>query len=361
MGGESRAPSAPAIGVTASGAFESVLRGLRVAIAVASYKTSAVAVLSAASGGLSLLTRAFDKPMGLAAAGNRLAIACRDELVVFADSPELGRRYDRVPGGYDHLWLPRSVRYTGEIDLHDPAFAGETVVGAATRLSCLARFDDAASLTPLWTPPFVSALEADDRCHLNGLALDEAGAPRFATALGTGDGPESWRAGRLDGGVVLSVPDGRVLRGGLSMPHSPRLHRGALHVLDSGRGEILRLDPDTGEGDVLARLPGFARGLAIHGDFLFVGLSRLRDRAGAGAEPLEIERRAQPPVCGLALVQLSSGRRLGMIEFAEGLDEISDLALLPGAGRHGLLGHTDPAHRAALALPGKGFWAPPTS
>nr|WP_245294171.1 DUF4915 domain-containing protein [Methylobrevis pamukkalensis] len=108
---------------------------------------------------------------------------------------------------------------------------------------------------------------------------------------------------------------------------------------------------------MLARLPGYTRGLAVRGDFLFVGLSRLRDRRGAGAAPLPVEQGGQRLISGVALLQASSGRLLGTIEFTDVLDEVSDVALLPGGGRHALLNHTDPAHRSALALPGGGFRA----
>jgi hypothetical protein len=59
----------------------------------------------------------------------------------------------------------------------------------------------------------------------------------------------------------------------------------------------------------------------------------------------------------VAVLDRQSGRLLGSLHFTSGPEEISDLALLPGAGRHGILSHTDPTHRAALALPDQGFWA----
>jgi uncharacterized protein (TIGR03032 family) len=153
------------------------------------------------------------------------------------------------------------------------------------------------------------------------------------------------------------VPEGRIVLEGLCMPHSPRLIDGTLHVLNSGAGEVLRVDPERRTAEVLARLPGYARGLAARGNFLFAGLSRLRDRHGAGTAPLPVERAGEPLQCGVAVLDRHSGRLLGSLHFTSGPEEISDLALLPGAGRHGILNHTDPTHRTALALPNQGFWA----
>lgn len=352
-------PPAADFSVIISGQFAKVLQGIGATIALASYQASSLLLVSPTEDGVAVLPRAFDKPMSVAHADGRLAIALRNELLLLASSRALAPGYPRAPGRYAHLWLPRTLRFTGEIDLHDLSFAGASVIGVATRMSCIARLDDDANLTPLWQPPFVSDLVPEDRCHLNGVALDAAGVPRFATALGATDTPEGWRAGRATGGVLMSVPDGRIVLDGLCMPHSPRLIDGVLHLLNSGAGEVLRLDPTTGKAQVLASLPGYTRGLAVRGNFLFVGLSRLRDRRGAGATPLPVERDGQPLTCGVAVLDRSSGRLLGSLELTSGAEEIADLALLPGAGRHGILSHTDSTHRAALALPDQGFWSAP--
>lgn len=359
MSSEPAAAAESPFSASLSGQFAAILHGLGCSLAVASYQASSLVLVSPDEHGVAVLPRAFDKPMSVAAEGGKLAIALRQELVLLAASQALAPGYTRAPGRYAQLWLPRTLRFTGEIDLHDLALAGRTVLGVATRFSCIARLDDDASFTPLWRPPFISDLVPEDRCHLNGMALDEDGVPRFASALGATDTPEGWRDGRATGGVLVSVPEGRVVLGGLCMPHSPRLIGGTLHVLNSGAGEVLRVNPDRGEASVLARLPGYTRGLAARGDFLFVGLSRLRDRRGAGTAPLPIEGGGEALACGVAVLERATGRVLGSLYFSNGAEEIADLALLAGPGRHGLLSHTEPTHRAALALPDQGFWATP--
>ncbi len=336
-----------------------LLRHLRLSLIVAAYQAGTVVVVSPGEDGLSVLPRAFAKPMSVAADSTRMIVATRQEMVTLAPSRSLAPGYPRAPGRYGRLWLPRAVHFTGEIDLHDLRLVPGGVLGVATRFSCLARLDDSHSFVPLWRPPFVSDLVPEDRCHLNGVAVDEEGTPRFATALGATDASEGWRTTRATGGVLLSVPEGRVVLGGLCMPHSPRLIGGVLHVLNSGTGEVLRVDPLRGAAEVVARLPGYARGLAAVGDVLFVGLSRLRDRRGAGEARLPVEQAGGPLRCGVVALDRRTGRVLGEIGFSGGVEEVSDLALLPGAGRHGMLNHTDEAHRGGLTLPDAGFWAMP--
>src|SRR6185436_20598636 len=115
-------------------------------------------------------------------------------------------------------------------------------------------------------------LAPDDRCHLNGLAVVD-GRPRFVTALGRTDAGQGWREGKARGGVLIDVPSGEFVAGGLSMPHSPRWHDGQLWVLESGAGTLARVDLVTGRRQTVARLPGFTRGLACVGPVALVGLS----------------------------------------------------------------------------------------
>src|SRR5581483_8172614 len=110
-------------------------------------------------------------------------------------------------------------------------------------------------------PPFVTARAAEDRCHLNGLALVPDGpgvpTPRYMTALGETDTAGGWRAGKAHGGCLIDVPSGETVLRGLSMPHSPRWHDGRLWLLESGTGRLMLADPAGGRRQAVAELPGF--------------------------------------------------------------------------------------------------------
>jgi uncharacterized protein (TIGR03032 family) len=73
------------------------------------------------------------------------------------------------------------------------------------------------------------------------------------------------------GGILMDVPSGEIAARGLSMPHSPRWHDGRLWLLESGTGRLLRMDMNSGKGQAVAELPGFARGLALIDPNAFIG------------------------------------------------------------------------------------------
>jgi uncharacterized protein (TIGR03032 family) len=237
--------------------------------------------------------------------------------------------------------LPRSAYVTGDIGVHDIAWAaphppapspkegeGEKELWlVSTRFSCLATLSPDYSFVPRWRPPFVSGLAAEDRCHLNGLAIVD-NEPRYVTALGTTDTRDGWRGCKAHGGCILDVPSGEFVSRGLSMPHSPRWHDGRLFVLESGTGGVVLVDPPTGQRDVVARLPGFTRGLALAGPYAFVGLSKIRKTSAMDGVPLA-QRREQLK-CGVAVVDARSGQVIALLEFHTAVEEIFDVQLLPG-------------------------------
>ncbi|WP_199339518.1 DUF4915 domain-containing protein [Nostoc sp. FACHB-892] len=57
------------------------------------------------------------------------------------------------------------------------------------------------SFVPLWQPTFISKPAAEDRCHLNGLAMQQ-GKPKYVTAVSQSDVAEGWREHRANGGCV---------------------------------------------------------------------------------------------------------------------------------------------------------------
>jgi uncharacterized protein (TIGR03032 family) len=152
--------------------------------------------------------------------------------------------------------------------------------------------------------------------------------PRYVTALGETDTPAGWRPNKATGGCLLDVPSGRTVARGFAMPHSPRVYQGRVWLLDSGTGRLVTVDPATGGVQAVTELPGYTRGLAFHDGFAFVGLSRIRETAVFGGVP--IAGRREGLRCGVAVVELSSGRRLAQLEFHSGVEEIFAVAVLPG-------------------------------
>src|SRR5262249_31096395 len=146
---------------------------------------------------------------------------------------------------------------------------------------------------------------AEDRCHLNGLAMAD-GKARYATALGQTDTPEGWRPGKAHGGCLIDIPQNAIVASGFSMPHSPRIHQGKVWLLDSGTGRLVTVDLRSGANETIAELPGYTRGLSFAGAYAFIGLCKIRETATFGDVPIAARR--DKLKCGVVVVELATGR-----------------------------------------------------
>jgi uncharacterized protein (TIGR03032 family) len=311
---------------TQTESFVALLHELGVSLLVSTYQANKLLAVRASGQGLSTLVRTFDRPMGLAVDPRRLAIGTRKEVWFLRNAPDIAPRIEPA-GQHDACYLPRSCHVTGDIGIHEMAWAGDELWIVNTRFSCLCTLSPEYSFVPRWRPPFITGLAAEDRCHLNGLAMAD-GQPRFVTTLGETDTPDGWRADKPRGGCIIDVPSGEFVTRGLSMPHSPRWHDGQLWVLESGTGSLSLVDRQTGKRHTVAQLPGFTRGLTIVGPYAFIGLSRIRETSAMNGVPLA-DRRSELK-CGVAVVDLRSGQTIALLEFQTAVEEIFDVQFVPG-------------------------------
>jgi uncharacterized protein (TIGR03032 family) len=319
---------ATSLASVSTASFTQALAAAGSSLLISTYQTNKlVCARTQEDGGLNTHFRDFDKPMGLAVASGRIALGTRTEVWDLRDMPEAAAALE-PSGTHDACYVPRNRHVTGDIAVHDLAFAGGQLWLVATAFSCLATLDADHSFVPRWAPPFITTLAAEDRCHLNGMAVvDDRVA--YVTALGQTDEPGGWRPGKATDGVLLDVATSEVVAGGLSMPHSPRWHAGRLWFLESGRGTLGTVDLASGAVQTVAELPGFTRGLALIGDTAFVGLSQVRESSTFGDLPLT--RRLQERESGVWMVSLRTGEISGFLRFEDLVQEIFDVALLPGA------------------------------
>jgi uncharacterized protein (TIGR03032 family) len=311
------------------------------------------------NGQVTLLAREFAKPMGVAIAGERLALTTKHELLFFANARPLSYSYlETQPGRYDALYLPRATYLTGDLHTHDLAFGQDSLWLVNTRFSCLASLSLDFSFVPRWYPAFISELVPEDRCHLNGLAM-VAGKPKYVTALGESDRVSGWRDQKATGGIVIDIETDEIVLRGLSMPHSPRWHQGKLWLLNSGLGELWQIDPATWTYEVVCVLPGFGRGLALVGDYALVGLCQIRESNLFGGLP--IQSRFEALTCGVAVVDLRRGQQAGLLEFPSGCRELYDIQFLAGTLRPNLLCPDQEAIREAFIAPEFAYWLRPSA
>lgn len=329
--------------------FVALLHELRASLLVTTYQANKLLVVRAAGKGLSTLVRTFDQPMGLALTGRRLALGTRNQIWLLRDAPDIAPRIEPA-GTRDACFLPRSSHVTGDIRGHEIAWAGDELWIVNTRFSCLCTLDPDYSFVPRWQPPFITALAAEDRCHLNGLVM-ENNRPRYVTALGETDTQGGWRANKANGGCLIDVASGEVIARGLSMPHSPRSHDGHLWVLESGTGRLLTVDADTGLRETVAEVPGFGRGLAFAGNYAFIGLSKIRETSTFGGLP--IAERLSELRCGVAVVDLRRGEIIGRLDFQTAVEEIFDVQLLPGLRFPEIIGFQKETVHHTFVVPGR--------
>ena len=287
--------------------------------------------------------------MGLCAAdSNTLYMSSLYQLWRFENAVPTGQ----TANGYDRLYLPQMAYTTGDLDVHDIAMDSDgRPVFVNSLFSCLSRPSETHSFVPVWKPKFISKLAAEDRCHLNGLAM-EGGTPRYVTAVSTTDVNEGWREHRRDGGVVIDVKSDEMVAEGLSMPHSPRLHNGTLYLLNSGKGEFGKVDLETGKFEPVAFCPGYARGLAIAGDFAIIGLSSIRDNKTFADLPLSdaLEEKGVAARCALQVVDLRSGDLVHSLNFEGIVKELYDVVALPGVVRPTALGFKTDEIRRTITI-----------
>jgi len=241
---------------------------------------------------------------------------------------------ETTPTGADRKFVPRESRILGRIDIHDIGVGD--VDGARrpifinTLYGCLATISETASFRPLWRPKFLTALVPEDRCHLNGLAMDGA-RPAFVTAVSRSDVADGWRERRHDGGIVIDVASGEIVASGFSMPHSPRLYDGKLWLLNSGAGEFGTIDPASGGFTPVCFCPGYARGLAFIGRYAAIGLSRPRHGQTFSGLALDGRLSDKDAVarCGVLIVDIDTGNIVEWLRFAHTIEELYDVAILP--------------------------------
>ncbi len=320
----------PWLKVTCDGELARWMAAHDVSLACTTYQTGKLLLLGRKpDGGLSVFERNFTRAMGLWADGQRLWMSTQYQLWRFENALRPGEIFQ----GHDRLYVPKVGITTADLDVHDVAVEeGGRVVFVATKFNCLGTTDERYSFAPVWRPPFISAFAAEDRCHLNGMAM-EAGRVRYVTAVSTTDVADGWRERRRDGGVVLEVPSGEVVASGFSMPHSPRVHRGELWVLNSGTGWLGRVV--RGKFEPLVFCPGYLRGLSFVGDFAVVGLSEARDRKTFGGLALdeELVKHGVEAQCGLRIIDTRTGELAHWIRIEGMVSELYDVAVLPGVAR----------------------------
>ncbi|MBN3909064.1 MAG: TIGR03032 family protein [Nostoc sp. NMS1] len=321
-----------------------------VSLAFTTYQTNRLFFIGCnEQGRIAAHERLFDKPMGMYASNNSIHLSTRYQIWRFENLLAPGETYQQS----DCLYIPRKAYTTGDLNVHDVVLDyAENLIFVNTDFSCLATISNDYSFVPLWQPPFISKLAAEDRCHLNGLGLRD-GKPAYVTACSTTDSAAGWRNHRVGGGVVMDVRTNDIIATGLSMPHSPRWYQGKLWLLNAGTGDFGYLDD--GKFVPITFCPGFVRGLAFWQNFAFVGLSKLRSPTFSGL-PLEERLTAlgNTSQCGVMVIDINTGNTAHWLHFDGVVEELFDVVVLPGVRQPQCLGFQSEEIERLVTFPGSG-------
>lgn len=336
---QSHDQTTPSLEITSSRQFGNWLAEQNCSLAFTTYQAGKLFFIGLQpTGQLSIFERNFERCMGLGADDSGFYMSSLYQLWRFENALEPGQLHN----GYDCLYVPQVGYVTGDLDIHDvavqtnlqPAGNSQQVVFVNTLFNCLATISEKHSFIPLWQPPFISRLAAEDRCHLNGLAMRD-GKPGYVTTVSQSDVVDGWRDRRQDGGCVIDIRNNQLILTGLSMPHSPRWYQDKLWLLNSGAGFFGYADMVRGVFEPVTFCPGYLRGCAFIGDFAVVGLSKARGNKTFSGLALDENLRTKDaePRCGLLVIDLRTGDIVHWLKLEGVVEELYDVVVLPGVRR----------------------------
>ena len=335
--------------------FARLLSSTQSTLAVSVYQAGKILLFEAEGDHLKLRPISYQKPMGICAEGDKLAIATLNELHLYRNEPGLSSRLSNEKKQYEHLYFPRKTFHCGELDLHDIAYVNGEITAVNTLFSCICQFDDQYNFKPIWKPSFISELTPEDRCHLNGMAMED-GKMKYITALGSGDYKQSWRENITESGILIDIERNEIVLDGLAMPHSPRLYNGRLYLLESAKGELVEIDTQTYSKRTVAKLNGLVRGLVIKEGLAFIGISTVREKSTT-FKKLDDDVKADN--ASVHIVDLQSGMIVGLLRFGDAVREIYDLQMMDNQQHVGIFGLYDARHMNGISMPDKVFWRTP--
>lgn len=323
------------------GDFLNFLSAENMSVTFTTYEGGKLILVGPGNNGPVVAERDFERCMALMVEGEDIWISTFHNVLHLENAILPKQRWNEH---WDRLYLPRTSIFTGGVDMHEIMRANDGhMYGVVTGHNCIAQIcpSSRGSFAPYWKPPFIDAIVPEDRCHLNGLCLEE-GELAYVTMVAQTNTAQEWKKHRDDGGVIMDVRTNEVVAEGLCMPHTPRLFKGDLWFLEAGKGYLCKLDLKTGVVDRPLWLPGFLRGLHFYKNYAFICCSAPRDKTFNGL-PLdkELEDRGVQSRCSLDVINMDTMELEYSCSITGAVKEIYDVGLLENCRQpllHGFLG-----------------------
>ncbi len=330
-----------------------LLHQLNVSILISTYQAGKLIAIGSSDGmKLMQIPFGFKKPMGIALQDDKMAIATLDEVQFLSAKGAIEKNKNDNPKEFDKFYVHRASYNTSRLDIHDLDFGKGVLWGVNTAFSCLCKFDINYSFVPKWSPDYITDLMPEDRCHLNGMAM-ENDLPKYVTALSATNTKEGWRKNIMNAGVVMEVPSSEILLEGLAMPHSPRLIKGELYVLESGTGDLIKIDRNGNGCEVVYSFNRFVRGMSYHQGYLFIGASQIRETSKT-FQGLDVTKNSKQ--AGVIIFDLDKGFVVGEINYTKSIQEIFDVQIITNANKPAILNSDDERTKQVIVTPLDVFW-----
>jgi uncharacterized protein (TIGR03032 family) len=265
-------------------------------------------------------------PSGIAIDRQRQVIylACTrnpNQVRVLAPANKLLPRLDMsMPQAVDPVLVPvESWFLPGSTYLHDLAMIGGKLYGNSVGQNAVVHIDGGGRAELVWWPRCIERPDGPifgrNHLQLNSIAAGENLERSYFSA--STDHVSARRPGHRNfpvdrRGVIFSGASREPVACGLTRPHSTRLYNGDLWVDNSGYGELVVIKQE--KPVLVARLPGWTRGLCFHGNVAFVATSRVIPRFRQYAPGLDVEH----SVCGLHAVDIRTGKIVGSLTWPYG-------------------------------------------
>ena len=277
----------------------------------------------------------------------------------YRNLPAVSAQARARPEPHDACFVPRRSHVTGDIRIHDMAFAGDELwVGQHPLLLP----GDARRRAQLRAP---LAAAVRHRAGRRGpLPPQRPGHGRRPAALRhrarrRPTPPSGWRAGKADGRRA----DRRRQLGEVGRPRPldaalAALARRPALAARVGQGHARRRRPRHRHASRRSpSSPASPAGWPSPARYAFVGLSQVREATTFGGMPLDRAARGAP--CGVWVVDIAAGEIVGFLRFEGLVQEIFDVAVLPGIRFPEIAEHGSDAVNLSYVVPDGGSPATP--
>jgi uncharacterized protein (TIGR03032 family) len=334
-----------------SGIIPQILKENNICVLLSTYQAGKVIILSSKNNELFQTPISFKKPMGIAIQGSKLAVACMDEIIFFSKNENIASFVNKENNSYDSVYIERASYNTSTLDIHDLDFGDGVIWGVNTLFSCLSIFDINYSHRPKWKPPFITKLVPEDRCHLNGMALKDD-IPKYVTALSDDDQYQGWRKNKLNTGILMEVPSGDIILSNLAMPHSPRFYNQELYLLESGIGNLIKVNVEEKSSEVIFNFNCFIRGLTFSNNLAFIGKSKIRENS-TDFNKLEVKENSLN--AGLIIFCMNTLKVIGEINYTAAIQELYDVQIIENTANAVIITKEIEEYRNIITFPGNVF------